>query len=261
MIDNFKKVFGPNPPRYAARVEYADFRENEGDEEHRRQVARVKNKRRFLGLAAILLGVAVVAPAVFEPNDMYADRGAKLEVPALQDDTAAKVVPLNREKPQQTPPAPASIASQKPAAADSLTAANPVNSGAKPMTTPETRTTDVTSVPNEKTKQAKAMADKKKPALVATQTKLRSTAGGRYFIQVVATSNRAAAEKLAGELRDLGLPCYTEIVRRRGSDLWRVRVGRFAALDDAKVALDILAHNSIVNGGINQQAADTKAKP
>ena len=62
-----------------------------------------------------------------------------------------------------------------------------------------------------------------------------------------------AAEKVAGDLRRLGLPCYTEIVRRRGSDLWRVRVGRFATEDDARRALDILALNAVNNGGIHSE--------
>ena len=58
---------------------------------------------------------------------------------------------------------------------------------------------------------------------------------------------------MAADLRKLGLPSYTEIVRRRGSDLWRVRVGRFASQDDAKRALDILALNAISNGGIHTE--------
>ena len=55
-------------------------------------------------------------------------------------------------------------------------------------------------------------------------------------------------------MRKLGLPTYTEIVRRRGSDLWRVRVGRFATEDDAKRALDILALNAISNGGVHTES-------
>ena len=77
---------------------------------------------------------------------------------------------------------------------------------------------------------------------------------GRYFIQVVATSKKESAEKVAADLRKLGLPTYTEIVRRRGSDLWRVRVGRFATEDDAKRALDILALNAISNGGVHTES-------
>ena len=74
------------------------------DEKHRKQIARVKNKRRLIGLLAIVAAVAVVTPALFEPNEMYSQRGAKLEIPSLQDNTAAKVVPLNRkEKPAQRP--------------------------------------------------------------------------------------------------------------------------------------------------------------
>ena len=84
---------------------------------------------------------------------------------------------------------------------------------------------------------------------------LRAVANGRYFIQVIATSNKNSAQNQAQKLRALGLPAYTEIVHRRGTDLWRVRVGRFASEQDAKRALDILAFNAIENGGVNQEPA------
>ena len=78
-------------------------------------------------------------------------------------------------------------------------------------------------------------------------------ANGTYFIQVIATSNRNSAQKQAQKLRALGLPAYTEIVHRRGTDLWRVRVGHFASEQEARRALDILALNAIENGGVNQE--------
>ena len=56
-------------------------------------------------------------------------------------------------------------------------------------------------------------------------------------------------------LKRLGLPAYAETVKRRNSDLWRVRVGRFATLDDAKAARDLLALNSESHGGISQLPA------
>lgn len=196
------------------------------DEKHRKQIARVKNKRRLIGLLAIVAAVAVVAPALFEPNEMYSQRGAKLEIPSLQDNTAAKVVPLNRkEKPAQS--LPPDVTTTEPSAARSLKSDNPVKAGAKSITTPEQK---------------------------SASGPLRAVTNGRYFIQVVATSKKESAEKVAADLRKLGLPTYTEIVRRRGSDLWRVRVGRFATEDDAKRALDILALNAISNGGVHTES-------
>lgn len=270
MLDKFQKLFGPNPPRGSAvttRATLDDLDIGPEDEEHHRRVARVKNQRRLIGLAAIGAAVAVAAPAVFEPNAMYVERGAKLDIPSLQDDgRAAKVVPLKRPVKQQKA-LPTDIATADLPAAESLRKANPVAAGAKPITTPEQKA----SVKSAKAEPVKTVAKtEKSAAAVKTDAKstdkapaaskldnapLQAVAHGRYFIQVVATSRRESAEKVAGDLRKLGLPAYTEIVRRRGSDLWRVRVGRFAAEEDARRALDILALNAVSNGGIH---TDTK---
>ena len=231
------------------------------DEKHRKQIARVKNKRRLIGLLAIVAAVAVVAPALFEPNEMYSQRGAKLEIPSLQDNTAAKVVPLNRkEKPAQS--LPPDVTTTEPSAARSLKSDNPVKAGAKSITTPEQKSVEAADAANsaEKPKAAtkpekgKGQVTKAEQAPKSASGPLRAVTNGRYFIQVVATSKKESAEKVAADLRKLGLPTYTEIVRRRGSDLWRVRVGRFATEDDAKRALDILALNAISNGGVHTES-------
>ena len=260
MIDKFQKLFGPNPPRKGAvhtSSPMEDMDLGAEDEEHRKQIARLKNKRRLIGLLAI---VAVVAPALFEPNDMYSQRGAKLEIPSLQDNTAAKVVPINRKE-KQVPAIPTDLATAEPAAAQSLKSDNPVTAGAKQITTPEQKSVEAKAVAKsegqaksvEKSQKNKEEQKKEVVATKTTQGPLQAVSNGRYFIQVVATSQKQSAEKVAADLRKLGFPSYTEIVRRRGSDLWRVRVGRFASQDDAKRALDILALNAISNGGIHTE--------
>ena len=47
-------------------------------------------------------------------------------------------------------------------------------------------------------------------------------------------------------------------MKRRGTDLWRVRVGRFATMNEAKAARDILANLNESNGGISQLAPEKK---
>lgn len=67
MIDKFQKLFGPNPPRKGAvhtSSPMEDMDLGAEDEEHRKQIARLKNKRRLIGLLAIVAAVAVVAPAL-----------------------------------------------------------------------------------------------------------------------------------------------------------------------------------------------------
>lgn len=78
---------------------------------------------------------------------------------------------------------------------------------------------------------------------------------GRYYIQIIATANQKSALEKVKYLKRLGLPAYAETVKRRNSDLWRVRVGRFETLDDAKAARDLLALNSESHGGISQLPA------
>ena len=78
---------------------------------------------------------------------------------------------------------------------------------------------------------------------------------GRYYIQIIATANQKSALEKVKYLKRLGLPAYAETVKRRNSDLWRVRVGRFETLDDAKAARDLLALNSESHGGIGQLPA------
>lgn len=268
MIDKFQKLFGPNPPRggaVRASSPLEDLDLGAEDEKHRKQIARVKNKRRLIGLLAIVAAVAVVAPALFEPNEMYSQRGAKLEIPSLQDNTAAKVVPLNRkEKPAQS--LPPDVTTTEPSAARSLKSDNPVKAGAKSITTPEQKSAEAADAAKSaeklaeppkvatKPEKGKGQVTKAEQASKSASGPLRAVTNGRYFIQVVATSKKESAEKVAADLRKLGLPTYTEIVRRRGSDLWRVRVGRFATEDDAKRALDILALNAISNGGVHTES-------
>ena len=177
MIDKFQKLFGPNPPRKGAvhtSSPMEDMDLGAEDEEHRKQIARLKNKRRLIGLLAIVAAVAVVAPALFEPNDMYSQRGAKLEIPSLQDNTAAKVVPINRKE-KQVPAIPTDLATAEPAAAQSLKSDNPVTAGAKQITTPEQKSVEAKAVAKSEG-QAKSVEksqknkEEQKKEVVATKT-------------------------------------------------------------------------------------------
>ena len=106
--------------------------------------------------------------------------------------------------------------------------------------------------PAQSAKAAKPAAGKKTDAgpygITASET-------GRYYIQIIATANQKSALEKVKYLKRLGLPAYAETVKRRNSDLWRVRVGRFETLDDAKAARDLLALNSESHGGISQLPA------
>lgn len=300
MMDKFQKLFGPNPARStstAPQQAHLAFEDSAEDLEHKKRIARIKNKRRILGLLALAMFVAAVAPSVLSPNDYYADRGAKLEIPGLEGEIPAKVVPLNPPKEEVKVPVTPTSAEKAPAAA-SLSSANKVAANAKPAhpavseeipvkvktqsnqsqdkktaekTAEKPRVIDKTQkaeTKNTRTAAGKTPAKTEgktaaakagdKTAASASAGPLKASANGRYFIQVIATSNKDAATRRAQALMKLGVPAYTEIVHRRGSDLWRVRVGRFMTQDEARRALDILALNSIENGGINQERPAAK---
>ena len=280
MIDKFQKLFGPNPPRSTAEhAQDAGYDESREADAYRRQLVRIRNKRRVLGLLILVMGIAVVAPSFLEPNDYYANRGAKLEIPALQDGAPARVVSLAPEKARPLPDPP--VVPKAPSTAASLSAANKVNGSARPAQAQGAEPAASERPAAGQRQQPAAAAQKpaqepaQKPAAGAAgkssdkgtgkaagqapqkaaeaNEPLRAVANGRYFIQVIATSNQNSAQRQAQKLRALGLPAYTEIVHRRGTDLWRVRVGRFASELDARRAMDILALNAIDNGGVNEE--------
>lgn len=297
MIDKFQKLFGPNPPRStSAGTQQLGYGATGEDDVHRRQVSRLRNKRRFLGIMVLVVAAAVIAPSVFEPNDYYANRGAKLEIPALQSGAPAKVVSLAPEA--QKPLPEAAVVPKAPSSAAALSAANTVNAGARPaLEAPQPQeatgaqstaaaqvvknaaaqkvekaaksaaaknakdagagkqSASTSAKPQGQTNTASAKSEEPAaaPSAPAATGSIRAVANGTYFIQVIATSNRNSAQKQAQKLRALGLPAYTEIVHRRGTDLWRVRVGHFASEQEARRALDILALNAIENGGVNQE--------
>ena len=285
MIDKFQKLFGPNPPRgseaepQSAGVEPLQFADALGDEAQKKRMQRIRNKRRILGFAAFVLAFLIAAPTFFEPDNTYADRTAKTRIPPLEDVKPAAVVKISQTeeaaKNLREPPASQSAVDS---AAKSLSRANPVTASASLAAGSETPASAAKNdekpvrkagvVSEEKPREA--AAKKTEPVKTAKAADAKPAAGkktvagpygitasetGRYYIQIIATANQKSALEKVKYLKRLGLPAYAETVKRRNSDLWRVRVGRFATLDDAKAARDLLALNSESHGGISQLPA------
>lgn len=285
MIDKFQKLFGPNPPRgseaepQSAGVEPLQFADALGDEAQKKRMQRIRNKRRILGFAAFVLAFLIAVPTFFEPDNTYADRTAKTLIPPLEDVKPAAVVKISQTeeaaKNLREPPASQSAVDS---AAKSLSRANPVTASASLAAGSETPASAAKNdekpvrkagvVSEEKPREA--AAKKTEPVKTAKAADAKPAAGkktvagpygitasetGRYYIQIIATANQKSALEKVKYLKRLGLPAYAETVKRRNSDLWRVRVGRFATLDDAKAARDLLALNSESHGGISQLPA------
>lgn len=285
MIDKFQKLFGPNPPRgseaepQSAGVEPLQFADALGDEAQKKRMQRIRNKRRILGFAAFVLAFLIAAPTFFEPDNTYADRTAKTLIPPLEDVKPAAVVKISQTeeaaKNLREPPASQSAVDS---AAKSLSRANPVTASASLAAGSETPASAAKNdekpvrkagVVNEE-KPREAATKKTEPVKTAKAADAKPAAGkktvagpygitasetGRYYIQIIATANQKSALEKVNYLKRLGLPAYAETVKRRNSDLWRVRVGRFETLDDAKAARDLLALNSESHGGISQLPA------
>lgn len=285
MIDKFQKLFGPNPPRgseaepQSAGVEPLQFADALGDEAQKKRMQRIRNKRRILGFAAFVLAFLIAAPTFFEPDNTYADRTAKTLIPPLEDVKPAAVVKISQtEEAAKNLREPPASQSSVDSAAKSLSRANPVTASASLAAGSETPASAAKNdekpvrkagvVSEEKPREA--AAKKTEPVKTAKAADAKPAAGkktvagpygitasetGRYYIQIIATANQKSALEKVKYLKRLGLPAYAETVKRRNSDLWRVRVGRFATLDDAKAARDLLALNSESHGGISQLPA------
>ena len=285
MIDKFQKLFGPNPPRgseaepQSAGVEPLQFADALGEEAQKKRMQRIRNKRRILGFAAFVLAFLIAAPTFFEPDNTYADRTAKTLIPPLEDVKPAAVVKISQtEEAAKNLREPSASQSAVDSAAKSLSRANPVTASASLAAGSETPASAAKNdekpvrkagvVSEEKPREA--AAKKTEPVKTAKAADAKPAAGkktvagpygitasetGRYYIQIIATANQKSALEKVNYLKRLGLPAYAETVKRRNSDLWRVRVGRFATLDDAKAARDLLALNSESHGGISQLPA------
>lgn len=243
MDSKFDKQFGSNPPRNSEGIPNIAFAESIDDAEHRRHIARLRNRRRIIGLCAITLAVLIVAPSLFEPNDVFAERGAQLEIPALKSSPVTAVIPISQtaasQIKQEVSLQVSSLGDRANAAAKSLSLANPVAADEKPMP-PE---------PKKARQVSKGETSAKKPEKTAVKSQ-KFVDGQYYFIQVIATSNKQSALKRVERLEKLGLKPYVETVSRRGTQLWRVRIGKFESPDQASEALAVLRKNRISNGGV-----------
>lgn len=259
MLDKFQKLFGPNSePCSSDRL---------GSDYAGASLAGASKKtgpgafrRRVFGFIAFVLFLCAVLPWVFEPAEQYAVPGAQTRIGTpskLPYAQRMSIVPKSSDKEKN--------AKKAEEVARNLSQANPPAVGkAKPLSSASESSVlaKETSVRRETDKKGAAHLSfaKKKDATtqtsatkgksLASKDKNAGTTTKRYYIQIVATSNKASAVERASRIRKLGLPVYIEKTRRHKSDLWRVRVGRFDSIEKARTALDKLALNSVTNGGI-----------
>lgn len=278
MKEKFQKIFGTQGTDGAQTV--TAFGDDVNDAAQQRRVARITQRRRLLGFAAIALLVLILAPAFFEPDMATADRTALTVIPPLataQEATRVEVKTLPKVQVETAAPTPDEKSVRSTAKA--LTAANPVSNntkrapgvadgdvgGADPIgailgqTNVSQNSGKAPEVRDEAKAGTKTVSSLVKAAPVsATNSRIIADPEGRWYIQIFATANKQAAQNKVQSLIRMGLPSYIEPVKRRGTDLWRVRVGRFGTMENAKAARDLLALHNESNGGISQLPQEKK---
>ena len=280
MKEKFQKIFGTEPVSNDPAV--PSFADDVNEAVQSRRVARLTMRRRLLGLAAMVLLALIVVPAFFEPDLATVDRKALTVIPPLVGAEEAVVTDVKPAVTETKPEQPQPTADERSvrSTTKALSAANPVSAGMKAAPGVTDESDPIGTLLKEKPAVKPPVKKESHPAPVKTAEKaienpaaeaVKSVAkpapakttvaldpAGRWYIQLFATANKTAAETKAKALERLGLPSYIEPVKRRGTDLWRVRVGRFATMADAKKARDILTLNNESHGGISQLPAEKK---
>ena len=250
MSDKFEQIF----PEERTREDYPFGEEMEDQEQARKRRARVRNKHRLIGLAAIVLLAIVVAPAVFRPSYEAKAPKAVTSIPAAGDQKLVAQVELNARKAreqaerQKVNQMSGEKVAKSLSSSDNMVRPNVRPAERKPAEAKkaDARSADKSQKTAVRTPSGGSAAQPDDPmgnTIARLQTQrdpgkpIKSSPSGRFYIQVVATSNKAAAAVRKDQLSKLGLPAYIQVVRSRNTDLWSVRVGRFATQAQAEQAL------------------------
>ena len=254
MLDKFQKLFGPNETASTEDSDAGSIYSISSNAAAGKATQKASFRRRVFGFIAFVLLLCAVLPWVFEPAEDFAKRGAVTEIPKQGKTPYSQRMAVTSTKNT----AKKTDAPKAEVVARNLSQANPTPSAAKKATTVAEKKTPSQAKPTTATQK---VSEEKKVGKVtqetASRTKTTSSATDKsaqgttlYYIQLLATSNKASATEHANRISKLGLPTYVEKTKRHQSDIWRVRVGKFDSITKAKEALDRLALNSITNGGI-----------
>ncbi|HET7524462.1 MAG TPA: SPOR domain-containing protein [Burkholderiaceae bacterium] len=235
------------------------------------QAARARARRRLIGAAA-LLGVGVIGfPLLFETQPRPIPVDIPIEIPKKE---GAPSLPLPPPRTASAAPATARVSSgvvsertTEPARESSATVTRteaapsteprrdspPARSEPAPKATPAPKTTPPPEARNDGARArallegqtpASAASPATKPATVVAAAQSAkpapSTDAGRFVVQVGAYGEANSARDMRQRVDKLGLKSYTQVVEIDGAKRIRVRVGPFAAREDAEKAAGTL---------------------
>jgi cell division septation protein DedD len=93
---------------------------------------------------------------------------------------------------------------------------------------------------------------------IPEEEKIRTMAGtqsglaGGYVVQIASTPDRAYAQNLAATFVERGYQAYVTSAEVKGATYFRVRIGRFASLTEARQIVAQLAEKYAVSGFVAQ---------
>ena len=215
-------------------------------------LARRRTKHRMVGAAVLLMAAVVAAPFVIDnepPIDTSKLDSISTDIPKESETTTAlNVPPVPRKdlahagdfdvsdtslgRKQST--AKANLAREAESTREAVEApvktvtAGKAEKVEKPAVKPAAESSDV-----------KKADPPKKPLKSAGIT---PPTGKGWFVQVVATSNEEAAERVVKKLALLGLPAYRT---NEGGNLWKVRVGLYGDKNEAEGARGTIVLNGV----------------
>ena len=185
-------------------------------------VQRQRTRYRFVGAAALMLGVIVVSPLLLD-REQDVKPPVSTEIPAVPETARTTLNALPGSSGD------VDVTANGAAAEQSTSRANLANEARQPVKTepaPKAEAAKPAPAPAARPEPKKA---EEKPA-----KKSSATDGKGFYVQVLATSSERNAEKLVRELSAKGYPAYKVSVSQKAGTLWRVRVGNYATRDEAR---------------------------
>jgi len=227
------------------------------------QTQKRQARRRLIGAAALVLGVIVFLPMVFDPGPKPLADDIVVQIPA-KDTPFNPVVPGYSVEPAARDGSRSSTATPAPAVPVAPPLAAPPLA-APPMATPPVAAPPASPPPPKAAPQnpappEKAVVEKAAPApadsdgaraLALLQGKgAAGPATESFAVQIGAYASADSVRILRAKLTEAGLRSYTEVVTLKQGERTRVRLGPFATREEAERARERLKKHLSMDGSV-----------
>lgn len=188
---------------------------------------KVRARRRLIGAAALLVAVVLVVPMILDRTPRPVPDSIPIDIPSEKTPFTPRLSLPPLPEPGNAPVAPPPDA-------------QPVDEA---KAAPETKDEKKAEAPKaaEPAKAAPAKPEPKKAEPKKADAKKAEPAkAGKFVVQAAALASESAANELADKIRQGGLSPKIERAETKGGTVWRVRVGPYAARDEAEAARAVL---------------------